>query len=462
MVYKRKATSLEMFFTRSPFSVVTMVARIKGNISEHLVKTAVHKAQQRHILLLVRIREDENHQQWFTSEGVEEIPVEVIRRKTEADWIEIHAQASRVPFEFERRPAIRFILVRAPEASDLIILCHHMICDGMSLAYLARDMMTYLGDPAGDVPILEEPVPIDLGNLPVDIRPSSLRKAIIQRMNVKWVEERETFDQIDYEIISKAYWEHFHHKTLPVEFSEAETSAFVARCREEGVTVNSALATAFGGAQRRVEGERPYHSRYMVASNVRDRIKNPPGEGVGYYAGGIAFNYKFNPKKSFWQNARNFHKKIQSKYVNKLLFAEMLDWLHLEPTIFEAMNFKKLGRLVPPHSSRYGKLSTFSKNDDVVSDVLKRGKIESLEHKEWGTAITNLGRLDFPKNYGDLELERLILQPGGGLPLAHVNLVLGAVTCSGKLSLIIEYAEEAVTSKIVHQIKDEALELMLR
>jgi len=29
----------------------------------------------------------------------------------------------------------------------------------------------------------------------------------------------------------------------------------------------------------------------------------------------------------------------------------------------------------------------------------------------------------------------------------QVNMVLGAVTCSGKLSLIVEYAEEAVDTK---------------
>ncbi|NIQ91862.1 MAG: hypothetical protein GWN93_23890, partial [Deltaproteobacteria bacterium] len=70
--------------------------------------------------------------------------------------------------------------------------------------------------------------------------------------------------------------------------------------------------------------------------------------------------------------------------------------------------------------------------------------MDSLDAIIWGTAVTNLGRLDFPKTYGALELDRLIMQPGGAFPLANVNLVLGAVTCSGKLSLIVEYAEEAV------------------
>jgi len=54
-----------------------------------------------------------------------------------------------------------------------------------------------------------------------------------------------------------------------------------------------------------------------------------------------------------------------------------------------------------------------------------------------------------------------MFNPGGGFPLAMVNLVLGAVTCAGKLSLIVEYAEEAIDTKTMEQIRDRALELLV-
>lgn len=59
--YERKVTSIERFFTRSPYSIVTMVARIKGSVSEEMLKNAVAKVQQRHTLLRVRIKDDEDH-----------------------------------------------------------------------------------------------------------------------------------------------------------------------------------------------------------------------------------------------------------------------------------------------------------------------------------------------------------------------------------------------------------------
>jgi NRPS condensation-like uncharacterized protein len=461
MKYERKVTGAERFYSHSPFAIVTLVARIKGNVTEEMLKNAVAKVQQRHVLLRVRIKEDHDHAQWFTSEGVQEIPIEIVPRKTENDWIKIHAAASKIPFEFETRPAIRFILVQSLDVSELIILCHHIICDGMSLAYLARDLMVHLGDPMGEVEVLPTPLPISLDNLPSDVSLSGLVKFLINRIKQKWAEENVFFDHEDYKALTKTYWDNYHHELFSVELSEAETSALVARCRKESITVNSALTTAFSGAQSFVEGEKPYHAKTVIAASLRDRLPNHPGETVGYYAMGVELKLKYNHKKSFWENARRFHKKINPKFTNKNLFNEAITWLYMDSNIYAALNFKKLGGLVPSDSPRYEKLSAFSKKDDVVVRLLKRVNMDSLETKLWGTAVTNLGRLDFPKTYGALELDRLIFQPGGGFTLSHVNLVLGAVTCSGKLSLIVEYAEEAVDTDTMERIKDKAMEFLL-
>jgi NRPS condensation-like uncharacterized protein len=459
--YERKVTSPERLFTRSPFSIVTMVARIKGNVSEEMLKNAVAKAQQRHSLLRVRIKDDDDHAQWFTSEGVQEIPIEIVPRKSENDWIKIHAEASKIPYEFETHPAIRFILIQSPDVSELIILCHHIICDGMSLAYLARDLMVHLGDPSREVEVLPAPAPITLDNLPSDVAQSGLVKFLINRMNRQWAEESVFFDHEDYKILTKTYWDNYNHEIFSIELSEEDTSALVARCRKENITVTSAITAAFSGAQSFVEGEKPYHARTVIAASLRDRLPNPPGEAVGYFAAGVELKLKYNHKKSFWENARRFHKKIKPNFTNKKVFAELLNWLYLEPTFFEVMNFKKLGGLVPSDSARYKKLSAFSKKEDVVLRLLKRDKMDSLETVILGPAITNLGRMDFPKTYGALELDRLIMQPGGAFPLSHVNLVLGAVTCSGKLSLVLEYAEEAVDTGTMEKIKDKAMDYLL-
>jgi hypothetical protein len=177
--FEREMTPVERFFTHSPFSIVTMVARIKGNVSEEMLQNAVAKVQQRHALLRARIKDDDDHAHWLTFEGVGEIPVRIVPRESDDHWIKIHQEASKVPFEFGGRPAIRFILVYSPTKSDLIILCHHSICDGMSLAYLARDLMVHLGDPTREVEVLPAPPVIDLNNLPRPGRASNIDKSVV-------------------------------------------------------------------------------------------------------------------------------------------------------------------------------------------------------------------------------------------------------------------------------------------
>jgi hypothetical protein len=45
--------------------------------------------------------------------------------------------------------------------------------------------------------------------------------------------------------------------------------------------------------------------------------------------------------------------------------------------------------------------------------------------------------------------------------LASVNLVLGVVTCSEKLSLVIEYVEDNIDSGTMKRIKEKAMESLL-
>jgi NRPS condensation-like uncharacterized protein len=459
--YQRRITPVERVFTRSPCSIVTLVARIKGDVSERLLRDAVGKVRQRHPNLRVRIAEDADGQPWFTSEGAEEIPIEIVARESDVHWIEVAQESCRIPFEFEKRPPIRFILVQSPSTSELIIVSHHIICDGLSLAYLARDLMIHVGSPAREVEVLPDAVPMERDSIPEDVSVNAVVRFFINRTNKRWEDEKIVFDQEDYINLNEAYWTHYTHRVLPIDLSEEQTSTLVNRCRDEEVTVNSALATAFAGAQTLVQGEKSYHSSVGVAASLRDRLRRPVGEVMGFYAGLVTLKYKYHRGRRFWENARRFHRQVRPLFNNKDLFKDLLLWCYVEPTILESINFKMLGGLVPEHFSRHQKIFDFSQRDDVVLSLLKRDKMDSLDRITMGAAVTNLSRLDFPRKYGTLELDRLLLKPGSLFALATVNLVLGAVTCAGKLSLVVEYVEENVDAATMEKLKDQALQFLL-
>lgn len=434
------------------------MARIKGNITKTMLKDALKKAKKRHSCLRTRIQEDHSHTLCFTSENVKDIIIEELTRESDDHWIKICSQQSIIPFEFEKQPAIRFILVQSSQVSELIILCHHLICDGLSLAYLARDMLNYLGNPDFDVKALSDFKPIDKDNLPKEATINPITKYFINSINRKWQKNPTYFDHTDYLSLNHAYWTKFIHKMIIVELSETQTISLVERCRKENVTVNTAIASAFLGAQSIILGSKA-NPKLMVAASLRDRIPNPAKEAIGFFASGVVLEYNYSQKRSFWENSRELHRKLKPLYTNKILFKRILNWIYLEPTIMESLNFKMIGSLVSPDLPRYNKLSSFSKQKDVVTSLLKRQHMD-LEYSLWGVAVTNLTRLDFPRTYGQLELDRLILNPGGMFPLAMVNLVIGVVTCSGKLSLLIEHEENTIDSTTAEKIKEIALKLI--
>lgn len=459
--YKRQATAMERLFTRSPFSLVTVVARVKGNIARDALEAAVGKVQQRHTNLRVRLEDDDRHNPWFTTEGAGSIPVEVISRESAEQWIGVVREAGTVPFDFEKGPPIRVFLVRSDEVSDLIVMCHHIVCDGMSLAYLVRDLLEHLADPSLQVTVLPDPVPVGPGTMPGDISLNPIVRYAIRRMNKKWDADPVYFDQHDYELLTEAYWQTYDHRLAAIELSRTETTELVERCRREQVTVNTALTVAFAAAQSIELGEGRYEPKLGVAADLRSRLRQPAGEVMGFYAGVATLSYEYDAKLGFWDNARKLHAKLQEGFTDETLFKEPLTWSLLSPAILDAINFKKLGSLVPEDAPGSRKLREFSRRKDVVQGILKRDKMESPDRVFMGTAITNLTRLDFPTTYGPLELERLIMKPGGAFPLASVNLVVGAVTVAGRLSLAIEYVENNIERNEMKAIEKTALGFLL-
>ena len=410
-MYKRKISAWERMMNHSPYSVVSMLVRIKGQVTEQMLRDAVKKLQSRHTLLGVRVEIDSEGTPWFTSEGIKEIPIEVLPRKDNNSWIEIYDKACTQPFDYNERPGIRFYLLNSGEMTEILIFEHHLFCDGKSLAFLARDMMEYLGDPSKEVEILADPLPINIETIPEGQKLGGFMLKIVGKINDKLAPEKVDFDFEDYFELQKAYWKKFNHKTISIELSAEETSKIVQKSKESGVSVNSALATAFAGAQRIVQGKKPFHSKIGVGVDLRKSL-NFPAEVHGFYAGVVNPVFKYNPKKNMWDNAKEFHKTVSKLYTNKNFFKDPAMFSAMDPSMMEQRFYKILGGLLQADSHKFEKISKFANRSDTLLSLLKRSDTDSLEKVIMGTAITNLTRMDFPEKYGDLVLERLIMQPG--------------------------------------------------
>ncbi|HEY9303687.1 MAG TPA: condensation domain-containing protein, partial [Mycobacterium sp.] len=121
--------------------VIGMAADITGALDADLLRDCAAKMLTRH----------PNLRASFFSRGIAR-PVQIVPSHVELPWRHIAATRADVealetaerrrPFDFERAPAIRFLLLELPNAQwHLVITAHHIVIDGWSLPVFVNEMM---------------------------------------------------------------------------------------------------------------------------------------------------------------------------------------------------------------------------------------------------------------------------------------------------------------------------------
>ena len=423
-----------------PFNVV-MVARVRGSLNESQIASALERLRDRHALLAVRVHFDEDGTGWFIGDDVPAVPVETEVRADDARWMSRVQSEYRKPFPIETGPLFRCSLIHSEEVSELVLCGHHMICDGMSMGWLIRDLLTAVADPDMPIEELPPPPPIDDSTVPDPPKTGALARWITGLINRKWERKNLTFNEQDMLRLHERFWEENDRTSLVAwEMDEQATDALARRSREEGVTINSALWAAFLSAQHETQTDRkPYHPHSGLAINTRDRLNVPVGEALGFFASSLTVDLPYDPSVSFWDNARDVHARIDRELTKTNLF-RMLAANALHPTLLDSLYFVKYGLLD-------GKLQ---------HKLLRKMGFHTVTY---GCALTNVGRLDIPTRYGPLELEAVY---GPSIFSDVEEKVIGVITVGGRLSVTLLCNEKVTEPGVAERLKNAAMGILLR
>ncbi|MCP4111670.1 MAG: hypothetical protein GY749_40135 [Desulfobacteraceae bacterium] len=437
--FERRMTSPERVLLLLPLNVV-MVAKIKGSVDVERLASVLDSLRKRHTLLAVRVVIDENDIAWYVSDGVPEFTINTIPHQTEDQWFQTAAEECKTSFPIETGPLVRFSLLHSPERSDLVICVHHAICDGMSLTYLIRDILRQLSDPDREAEILPEPPAINKDTVPSPPPANFIAKGVIGLFNKLWARQNIRFDSNDLKRLHQEFWEKNRAAgVLAWECPVTETNALVSRCRAENVTVNTALWTAFLAAQYDVQGNtEPYRSSAGLAVSTRDKLTVPVGEAFGFYASSLTARLEYDPRRTFWDSARIFHKKIGDSLAKTNIFRSLSAEL-LAPTLLDSLYFSKYGLI----KSR-------------LSDKLVRQM--NWQGTSYGYAITNVGRMNIPTTYDQYRLDSVY----GPLVYSDVNeKTMGVITVGDKVTFLMSYNESVVIPHTAEAIRDTAMDYLL-
>ena len=392
---------------------VVMTARVHGQISTEVLRNALEQVRHRHFLLGTRVGFNIDQTAYLTSANVSEFPVEVIQTKDDNRWQRLVEQYLATPFSLETRPLARFALVEGETSSHLIASAHHVICDGISLGYLMRDILTVCGSPLTTLEPLPVPPRVTQETAIEPLRISWLRRWIVSKVWQVWERKNIQFDTAKRDAMLERYFTandeiDFHAGELSV----PETDRLVARCHDEGVTVNSAVWVAVLSAQHRFLPRKRIHRTAGLARSLRPLLQPKVEDSFGFFAASMTFKLPYEPDLTFWNMVRKAHKQIHQRLKKENPFQQLiLEIVH--PGLVDSLYFQKLGFIDENLSRRMLKVAHW--------------------HKEfYGCAITNVGRLNIPHIYGALTIEAV----HGPVVYSDVNeKTIGVATVAGRLTL---------------------------
>jgi NRPS condensation-like uncharacterized protein len=422
-MFKKEIKGVPRMLLREPNANVVLYGVFETTVSKDALEKAVLFLSDKHKLLNCHIESDKENKVWYVID--KKLLPEVNTPKSK-NINEILINELKHRFDFEKGPLIRFTLLNQTETT-LMINCHHAICDGMSLIYLFKDIMKILSGKnikiEQKMPVFLEPenIPQRLGN--------PISRFIISLINKKWSKKPISFSNQLYQELHTDFWKEYKPQIIPFKFSKEETANIVSQCKQNNVSVNTGLVTAFLYAEKQLFGQKDYSSKVLVTDNLRTHLKSQPGESMGFFISTVRPNLEYSEKITFWENAQIFHKKIK-RLLEKDLFKSQLIGL-FTPKFLDVMMLNLFGQ----------------REDKLVKKMIKKAAMYKLNYT---FTIANLGLIKIPDNLKKLKIKELF----GPMALSDaMEKYISVLTINNELHFSICFNENIINQESILKMK---------
>lgn len=342
---------------------IVYALRIEGEIDETDLRKAIARVQAKHPALRATLR-TQGAAVRYVDDGAGPIPLRALALRGGGDARREIDLELQTPFA-DGQPQLRLVWLRGADASDLLFVASHRICDGMSLLIVARETLRALHD---DAPLLPYP-PLTAADIVGDYRPEHPRRrrcvagliGLALRLLPPMAPPRNRE----------------HH--LEWSAGAVLSSALRQRCKREDVSVHAALLvaldeallTALGREQVPAWIESPMDGR-------RGRVPALADDRLFYGGGGLKFRTGQDNGTGFWERARDAHRSMQAQIERE------------SREIPSRYHFCELIR--PPAPARLNALIRF-------------GNALGLKGSWNRITLSNLGQLDLVEDHAPFRLE---------------------------------------------------------
>ena len=358
-----------------------VTALVSGRTSPRDWRRALDRLQERHPLMSVSIRGEPGSVPVFQRADFAPIPLRIVEDEPERRWEAEVGEELATPFKPGNAPLIRAVLIqRARDDAAFMLVAHHSIADGLSLAYALRDTLDAIAGRS------LQPLPW----LPAE---DDLIKVSDGLTNGREQRQGEAAKPSVYRRKDNS-----RPRIQALRLSQSLTSRLRDRARLEGTTVHGALCSALVLASREVSAEwRAVPLRIMSPINARPLLT--VGEDFGVFVSATTSVFD-GDSVNFWDLARHARNGIAANQNREYIAAGL-------------SAFREV----------VGKGAEVATAAEFVAQVFANEIM-----------LTNLGSLSFDRQFGPVTLKALF---GPAVTTGFENhQTIGVATVGGALCLL--------------------------
>ena len=405
------------------FHIVT-ISRIKGILKEEFLRQALDMTQSRHPLLNARIIAKSNSF-WFEA-GADKIPLSVVKKQQKQQWQEVVIKELNQKINSDQN-LLRVTLIDFEKEKNicyLITSIHHAIADASSCIQLHSEILSNCQN------ISEGKAQISVKQLPQipsfhKLIPKSFQGLTGEIGNLLYILRLKS-QLIRYKPATLEF-----EKSIPIEsrscgmvhrkLDSELTVRLVNICREKKITVQAALGSAmlFSVAKKtNPSQEKNNYLSFRSSVNLRSRLQPQiSNEHLASIASAVLSFHNLRDNSNFWDLARDIKHKLDIGVASDDKFRLILI-------------FKKI--LKPLLKSPY-KSST-------------------------SAGLTNIGRVNIPHNYNQLELEEISFIPS----VAAFGGFFGAAasTFRGEMVLNFMFSQPSISTETAETLSSDIITII--
>jgi hypothetical protein len=294
------------------------------------------------------------------------------------------------------------------ERDQVLLISHqHVICDAQSAVIMTRDIVNALGQIV-DGKKLNPPASLDLKPALTELlKPGFAEKFLA--MNAFFFRNLVFHGARPAKKLAERSVD-FASRTLAVvnlHLDERETAALSKKCKAENTSVQGGLCAAMlVAAAELLDCDRPRWLAAFSAISLHDRVGIH--DDMGLYVSQVTTYHKVGKSTALWELAREVKRDLQ----RAIKMGEQL------------VTIPMIGMFVPRGKDPAPKMA---KKMDLASPAT--------------VGLSNIGRIDLPREVGPISLERFHLAVG---PSVVSPIAACAATLHGKLSMNVVYVEPMV------------------